>query len=390
MNDVPGNHRRGGYPAGLLGMIVLIVTIELGYMRGNLDFMDNVAVSWKYTGKAVNRRAKGNSILCFGDSMLKFGLLPRLLAADTGQKTYSLAVLSGSAPSSYFLLRRALDSGARPSAVIVDFARGILGDGPASVTRPYPWVELLGLRELAELCWTAKDPDLAASLGVRWFLPSSRQRHEIRAHLLARLANKPTDQREVSPALRRNWLANAGGQANPKVEPFEDVVIPENQPIKPGSWRCDPVNALYLHRFLELAQHHGIQVYWMLTPVTPGTFSHWVHSGDEQLYIDYVRDQQSRFSNLVVLDARKSGYERSVFVDGVHLDRDGAAALSVGVAQALRTSLRGGSPTGNTKAESNKWVMIPKFANPSPALPIEDVRESRLALKSEADQRNRR
>ncbi|SIO62243.1 hypothetical protein SAMN05444166_6989 [Singulisphaera sp. GP187] len=384
MNDVPRVHRRGSVPVGLLGMIVLVATIELGFMRGNLDFMDNVAVSWKYTGKIVKRKAKGNAILCFGDSMLKFGLLPRVLTEGTGQKAYGLAVLSGSAPSSYFLLRRALETGARPTAVIVDFARGILGDGPASETRPYPWVELLKPREAAELCWTAKDPNLVASLGLRSVLHSVRQRHEIRAHVLAKLRGKPTDQRDVSPALWRNWNTNDGGQANPKVEPFADVVIPENHPIKPGTWRCDPVNEIYVHRFIELAQSHGIKVYWMLTPVTPGTFSSWVHSGDEQLFINYVRAQQARFSNLVVLDARDSGYERSVFVDGVHLDRDGASALSVGVAEALSRS------TTELESERTQWVKIPAFDDRTPRVAIEDVTESRLALKAVWEQRKRR
>ncbi|WP_406696110.1 hypothetical protein V5E97_34465 [Singulisphaera sp. Ch08] len=386
MNDVPRDHRRGLVPIGLLGMIVLVTTIELGVMRGNLDFMDNVAVSWKYTGKIVKRKAKGNSILCFGDSMLKFGLLPRVLAEGTGQKTYSLAVLSGSAPSSYYLLRRALDTGARPSAVIVDFARGILGDGPASETRPYPWVELLKPREAAELCWTAKDPNLVASIGLRSVLHSVRQRHEIRAHVMAMLGGKPTGQRDVAPALWRNWNTNDGGQANPKVEPFADVVVPESHPIKSGTWRCHPVNETYLHRFVELAQSHGIKVYWMLTPVTPGTFSHWVHSGDEQLFVDYVQQQQARFPGLVVLDARQSGYERSVFVDGVHLDRDGAAALSAGVSQALQVSIS----ESKSKSERTTWIKIPAFDDQLPRVAIEDVTESRLALKSVLEQRKRR
>ena len=384
MNDMPRDHRRGSVPVGLLGMIVLITTIELGVMRGNLDFMDSVSVSWKYTGKIVKRKAKGNSILCFGDSMLKFGLMPQILTEGTGQKSYNLAVLSGSAPSSYYLLRRSLDTGARPSAVIVDFARGILGDGPASETRPYPWIELLKPREAAELCWTARDPNLAASIGLRWVLHSVRQRHEIRAYVTAMLSGKPPVQRDVSPALWRNWNTNDGGQANPKVEPFEDVVIPENHPIKVGTWRCDPVNEMYVRRFVELAQSHNIKVYWMLPPVTPGVFSHWVHSGDEQLFIDFVRQQQSRFANLVVLDARYSGYERPVFVDGVHLDRDGAAALSVGVSQALRHSM---SEAG---VERTKWVKIPAFADRSSRVAIEDVGESILALKSGMGQRKRR
>lgn len=383
MNDVPRDHRRGSIPVGLLGMIVLVTTIELGVMRGNLDFMDNVALSWKYTGKIVKRKAKGNAILCFGDSMLKFGLMPRVITERTGQKSYNLAVLCGSAPSSYYLLRRALDTGARPSSVIVDYARPILGDEPGSVTRPFPWIELLDSREAAELCWTAKDPNLATSIGLRWVLHSVRQRQEIRAHVLAKLSGTPTGQRDNAPALWRNWNQNQGGQANTKVKPFDEVVIPKNHPIKAGTWRCDPVNEVYVHKFIELAQRHNIKVFWMLPPVTPGVFSHWVHSGDEMRYIDFVRQQQSRFPGLVVLDARDSGYERSLFVDGVHLDRDGAGALSYGVAQALRKSI---SEPGETRST---WIPIQTVGESSPRIAIEDIAESRRALRGIIGQKAR-
>jgi len=376
MDDDPCRSPRKPIPLGLLGMVGLITLLELGLLRGNLDLMDNVAVNWKYTGRVVRRKAKGNSILCFGDSMLKFGVLPRVVTEQTGEKTYGLALFSGSAPSSYFLLRRALDNGSQPKAIVVDFAREILGDGPASESRPYPWVELLKPKEVADLLWTARDPNLVASIGLRSVLHSIRLRHEIRSHIMARLNGTPTDQRVVTPALWRNWNTNDGGQANPKVAPFDDPVIPGTAPIGDGTWACHRVNERYLERFLELASSRGIQVYWTLTPVTPGTYSKWVHSGDEQLFDEFIRRQQERFPNIVVLDARESGFERTVFVDGVHLDRDGAALLSTGVAKALRASLD--APAD----QRDRWVKLPTVEIAENRLAIEDVGQSIAALRS--------
>jgi hypothetical protein len=376
MTETARRDRRSPAPWGLLGMLALVAAIEQFGMRGNLDFMNNVAVSWAFTGRHVARRAPGKAILCFGDSMLKFGILPRVVGEKTGERAHSLALQSGSAPSSYFLLRRALDAGARPRAVVVDFARGILGDGPASVSRPYPWSELLTLRETLDLCRTARDPELLATLAVRSVLYSYRGRFEVRDNIKAALRGRRTGQRDIAPALWRNWNANEGGQANPKVGPFADVVIPDNAPIKPGTWRCDPVNAQYVRRFLELAASRGITVYWLLPPVTPGTLSHWVHSGDERLYVDFVRGEQARFPNLVVLDGRYSGYERPVFVDGVHLDRDGAAALSAGVGEVLRREMH------RAARDRLSWVRLPAFSDRPTVLPIEDVGQSQIVLKT--------
>lgn len=370
-------------PWALLGMLALVTLIERYGVRDNLNFMDNVAVSWKYTGKVVARKAPRNDILCFGDSLLKFGVLPPVVQARTGQRTYSLGLLSGSAPSSYFLLRRALEAGARPRSVVVDFARGILGDGPDSLTRPYPWADLLNLRETLELSWVARDPGLLASIAVRRLLPSDRRRFEIRAHIVAALKGRQTGQRDVAPALWRNWNTNEGGQANPKVGPFPDPVIPDEAAFKPGTWRCHPVNAFYVRKFLELAASRGIRVYWLLPPVTPGTLSHWVHSGDERLYLDYVRSEQSHFANVEVIDGRYSGFQREVFVDGVHLDRDGAAALSAGVGDILRTAM------ARPADRRGDWHKVADFHDLPTEIAIEDVGQSRTALKTVLEKRRR-
>jgi hypothetical protein len=269
--------------------------------------------------------------------------------------------------------------------VVVDFARGILGDGPASITRPYPWSELLSTRETLELCLDARDPDLFASIAVGRVLHSQRGRHEIRDNIMTALRGQRTGQCDIAPALWRNWNTNEGGQANPKVGTFADNVIPANAPIKPGTWRSDPVNDRYVRKFLELASKRGITVYWLLPPVTPGTLSNWVHSGDEKLYLDYVRREQARFPNLVVLDGRYSGFERPVFVDGVHLDRDGAAGLSASVGESLRLSMT----QSRSRTDRADWVRIPDFNDRPTEVAIEDVGQSRTVLKALLEKRRR-
>lgn len=376
MNGTVGPRKRSSAPLGLLGMLTLVVAIEKLEMRNNFDFMENVAVSWKYTGRVSPRKIRGNDVLFFGDSLVKFGLLPQVVKEKAGVRCYNLALQSGAAPSSYFMLRRALNAGARPKAVVVDFARGILGDGPASVARPYPWPDLLTFREAVELCATARDPDLFASIVVRWLLHSDKGRYEVRANIRAALKGGRTGQRDIAPALMRNWNTNGGGQANPKVATFADPVVPPNAPIKKGTWVCDPANAAYVRRFLELAERKGITVYWLLPPVTPGTLSSWVHSGDEQLYLDFVRAETSRFHNVVIVDGRNAGYMPPAFVDGVHLDRDGAAALSAGVGEILKRGI------ARPRPGPVAWVNLPHFSEHPTQLPVEDVGQSRLALIS--------
>ena len=147
---------------GLLGMIVLVVLFERFIFRDNLDFAGVIAASWRFKDGHTAPRTKGCDVLCFGDSFVQFGVIPRVIRDRTGRRAYNFAVQSGSSASSYFLLRRAIESGARPSLAIADFAQDILADGPASKTRPYPWADLLQPGEMIELSFAAHDPELLA------------------------------------------------------------------------------------------------------------------------------------------------------------------------------------------------------------------------------------
>ena len=229
--------------------------------------------------------------------------------------------------------------GRRPSWP--SFGREILAEGPASRNRTYPWPDLLTLRETAELAWSARDADLFAWVLACRALPSLNGRYEIRAAVLANLKGETTNQSYIARVLARNWEANDGAQVIPKKPDFQDVPPPPaDAPMLPGRWECERVNARYLTKFLDLAERHGIRVVWLLPPVSPGTQARWDRSGDERLFERLIRSAQARYDNLAVLDGRRAGFGRDVFVDGVHLDRDGATALSVGVADALKGAQR--------------------------------------------------
>ncbi len=193
----------------------------------------------------------------------------------------------------------------------------------------------------------ARDPALFSSIVLRVALPSLRGRHEIRSFVMASLGGRPTGQTTATRIQWRNWNTNLGAQILPRGEPFPDAVPPSGMPPRVGQWRCDPVNAFYVRRFLDLAASHGVLVYWLLPPVSPGTQAHWEHSGDESLYLGFIRSIQARYLDLVVIDGRHSGYDRSVFIDSVHLDRNGATGLSVGLANVLtRPGVKAGTALG--------------------------------------------
>src|SRR5690242_11471473 len=118
-------------PAGLLGMLCLVGAVERWVSHHSYDFTHPELWDWKAASAAAQKIAPKCEILCLGDSLLKVGFLPKVLEHHTGKSSHNMAVFAGQAPGSYFLLRRALESGARPKAVVVDFKPTILNLPPA-------------------------------------------------------------------------------------------------------------------------------------------------------------------------------------------------------------------------------------------------------------------
>ena len=72
-------------------MIALIVVIEWFFGRNWLDFTDPVSLSWRYSAEGVATEAPGCELLCLGDSLIKHGLLPRVIEEETGRRTVNLS-----------------------------------------------------------------------------------------------------------------------------------------------------------------------------------------------------------------------------------------------------------------------------------------------------------
>jgi hypothetical protein len=364
-------------------MIALVASIERYEARQGMFFQGSGGQSWRYGSHQVRRKAPGREILCFGDSQVNFGVVPAVLQEQTGKRAYNLAIHGGSAPSSYFLLKHAFAAGSRPATVVVDFHYQILAEGPGSTTRVYPWAELVSASEALDLSWTARDPDLLATILVQRSLPSANSRFQLRDQIVKALRAEPDQRAATFRLVWRNWNQNDGALIKPKDPDFhEDPVPPQAARRLPGRWRCDRTNARYVERFLELAARIGARVYWLLPPVTPLTQFVYDDSGDQACADRYIQRLQARHTHLVVIDGRHAGYTAEVFLDGVHLNREGAVALSTGIGQILRASRD--QPTLGTR-----WIDLPAYTPPSSRARVEDLGASYAALHSRPARRRR-
>jgi hypothetical protein len=366
---------RGAVPWGLVGMLGLVLASERAVSRHEPIFTgDTMVLAWRAGRPMVRDEAARARVLCVGDSLVKLGVQPRVLEARLGLPSYNLAVGGASAPATFFLLRLALDVAARPSALIIDFDAEVL-QTPPRMHQKY-WPELIGPGEAIDLCWSAQDSDLLGRTGLALLLPSVKHRDELREDIRVSLAGGTRPTREVLAAYARHWRLNGGATVlGPTPPPPDDPAKadPATRRSRRG-WVPYPANASYVRRALDLAASREVPVFWLLPPVSPSRQARRDRSGLDEGYTRFVRETAARYPNVVVLDARRSGYARDLFADPTHLHRVGAVELSAAVADALAPRLAGASATGP------RWIDLPPFRGRTIDVALEEMEQSRLAV----------
>ena len=329
--------------------MVAVETVIDGYRA---DLAPTWAEDWRFSAWAADRQAPGSDILCFGDSLVKYGVLPRVIESRDGLTGYNLATSGGTMPSAFFLFQRSLAAGARPKAVVVDFAPLMLESaGPVAIQN---YAELATVADCVDLARTAGDPQFLAKSLMAKVLPSYAWRFDVRRLVMARLAGGSDSKRYSGASHRLRWEFDRGAQPTQpgrSRHESEDYLL---DGVSPASWTIAPRDDAYLDRFVGLAQSRGIPVYWLIPPLVPEAHARRALRGADDAYDRLVRSKLARFSNIVVLDARRSGYDDSAHVDHLHLDREGATVLSGDIAAVLGERLRG-------RGGVESWVSLPPY-----------------------------
>ncbi len=170
-------------------MLAIVAVFETYLAAHPADFAEFSASDWRLAKRALAEGARDAQVLCFGSSLLKFGLVPELIERRTGLATFNLSLMGGQAASSYFLLRDALEAGARPRVVLVDCQDlpskpcfpSVRGLGLAAHARSWP--ELLTVAQAAELAWSARNLEFFGTVVARKLLASVNARREVRSNL---------------------------------------------------------------------------------------------------------------------------------------------------------------------------------------------------------------
>jgi hypothetical protein len=327
----------------------------------------------KRVGRAAREHVRGSEVLFFGDSLVKFGVIPRVFEERLGRQAYNLAIPGGQPVGDYFMLRRALHSGATPKAIVVDFKANCIATPPSVNLRQ--WTELLTLRECAELAYSERDASYFLSLVLGKALPSYKTRWQLRAFVLAALAEQPLPTKAMAVTFWRNSNVNKGAivasDGSKPPWPDEDNLAAT---YYPPAWDIHPTNAVYMRKFFALAAEHHIAVLWLLPPIRAEFQARREQRGCEEIYLRRAAEPLAQYPNLVLVDARHAHFPDTVFSDPSHLVRSGALALSAGLAEVV------GSVLDRPDLVASRVIALPGFRSIALDPPPEDCPTSMALL----------
>jgi hypothetical protein len=319
-------------PWGILVMLLVIGVIE-GLVADHKDdrFLTLQSWTWREAGRSARKDAPNAEILGLGDSLVQLGVAAPVLTDRLGLRARILAVGGGQAPSTFFLLRRALGASTRrPAAIVVDFYPRLLELGPEY--NKAHWPGFLSVGECFDLAWTSRDPILLSALITAKLFPSVDHRSAIRANIRSALAGEDRRvEHNVPLQLRRNLRENQGGVIMPRQDYAADGLEQEARP-----WSCHPVNAAYLGRFLALTSAARIPVFWVLPPVSPSQRTCFERLDFDTHQDRFLREQVAPFPHVTIVDARHICNDARCYVDPRHLCCEGASELSARLAEVLR------------------------------------------------------
>ena len=373
----PSGRRMSPIPWGAVGMIGLIAAVECFVSRHWVDFSDPVSLSWRFSAEAAETEAPGCELLFLGDSLVKHGLVPSVIERATGRRAVNLSAARGPTLLTFSMLRRSLDAGARPAAIVVNAKPAVLMGGPEYDARY--WQEVLTLREGLELLQMTRRTSFVVSTLVGRLLPSLRSRLEVQSNVLAALRGETDRLHAINRVLLRNWTVNGGANVVSADSRFQGDVTPDvARVLRTDHFYVDSTNAAAIDRLLGLAGERNIPVFWLMAPVSPNLQSLRDRSGSEDRYELFVRSIQERHPrSLTVLDARRAAYPSSFFCDATHLNATGAIALSRSVAAAIDTRLARPGPSAGPG-----WIALePPTARPAASeVTLEDLETSKRRL----------
>lgn len=309
-------------PRAFFGMVLIIIAVEVGVSHLQSLLFKPDDWDWYLTGRFSRNRSRGDDVVFFGDSLVKTGVDPTVFR-DQGISAFNLAMGGGQTPAAYYLLKRLVDRGKPPGAVVFSCHPKLLEEPPEHNLGHWPF--LLSPEECLDFGIKERNARTCAQIFFT-MLPSLRSRLELRSSVLRLLRLVPPTVSYGMPTARQIYehFGHLPFDFRTRGTVDLDFWYEKYFDIK----EFDITNLLYLDAFFGLADSKHIKVYWLITPVVPDMQAMCDREGLTGKFDRLVRRYKTKHPSVRILDFRRCGFPESLFHDPHHLNAKGAQAMS--------------------------------------------------------------
>lgn len=375
-------------PLGLLGMVALVVLIEIRIAPNWVALATGQVLGMHFAMDAAKHNAPGASVLIFGDSVVKCGIMPteaeRVLGPDL--RVYNLAVAGTPTPIGWSIYQRAIAAGAKPKAVILG-CLNLTGNPRGHAT---DFAEVLTPAETIELSVVSRDATLWGKATAAMLFPSLRYRTAIRIVALETLLRGTGFEekipgahtipgRDVGVWTLRAWGEQGGVGANPAdLKPVDKQGLGKidervEREVINRPWAVHAAFLYYLKQIALDASSRGSKVFLLVPPIHPLAQAQRDRNGFDAHHTKNLRGILEKIPGIVLVDARRTGYPAEDFHDAVHLNVRGATRLTTELARLVQTRL-------SETSTGPQWVTLPRHQ------PV-DAAPSQLAIQPAPERR---
>lgn len=269
----------------LIWGIFAIVARNLG-----MYLYDEEYASYKQTLDYINESNEFNSVLIFGDSVAKAGIIPQKISDDT----YNISMAGATTIEQYYMLQDYLEHHEPPKTLIMMYfigAHDSIDDFFWNRTLYFNCLKTNQFKEIVEngaFSEEEKAENIVKFLEYKLCSPSK---------YYAAIKNAMFENRyEINKKEYETAIKNKGQHYFGTESSFEpnNVTITGKQ-----HFEILPIIDTYMHKCIQQCEENGIQVIIEQHPINESTYANMSHEYKQE-YMDYMKSLAEKYSNIIV------------------------------------------------------------------------------------------
>lgn len=274
-------------------------------------------------------------LLVLGTSRSMYGVRPDVIEAENGGGPGEPFVFNFSIPSRGLAhksveLKHLLRDGVRPAALVLEIVPVSLAMDP----EPRDYVPA-HLHSWADLTEHGRLRDAALPIYRDWLAARLVPTFGYRFELLGRLAPRLLPAKQEFMTVYWRGLDRRGWLGMSHVQPWQEAIKEHHDLFAPNfqAFKVAASHRRSMEQILEICRREGIPLTVLLMPESP-TFRSWYTPQAKAGCDEFFADLRAR--GVRVIDAREWFDDEELFLDGHHLEKQGAAVFSKRLAAELR------------------------------------------------------